>query len=71
MSVFRKHLRGIEVITDKVKRSHTEDSACQQREVILIRGDWNRTFLNERADFGAGQHNDPLDDVSLASSMLK
>jgi predicted phage terminase large subunit-like protein len=69
--LFGRHLRGIDVTADKVTRALTWAPLAEEGKVILVRGDWNRAFLDEIANFPAGQHDDQIDAVSLAFSMLE
>jgi predicted phage terminase large subunit-like protein len=69
--VFGKHMRGIDVTNDKVTRALTWAPLAEEGKVILVRGPWNRAFLDEIANFPAGAHDDQIDAVSLAFSMLE
>ncbi len=69
--VFGKNLRGIDVTADKVTRALTWAPLAEEGKVILVHGDWNRAFLDEVANFPSGEHDDQIDAVSLAVSMLE
>lgn len=70
-SIFGQQLRGIDVTADKVTRALTWAPLAEEGKIVLVRGDWNRAFLDELANFPAAEHDDQIDAVSLAVSMLK
>jgi predicted phage terminase large subunit-like protein len=41
-------------------------SAAEANNVFLVRGEWNRAFLNEAVDFPMGTHDDQIDAASKA-----
>jgi predicted phage terminase large subunit-like protein len=64
-------LRGINVTADKITRALTWAPLAEEGKVVLVLGPWNRAFLDELAQFPTGQHDDQIDAVSLAFSMLE
>ncbi|MGD9563275.1 MAG: phage terminase large subunit [Pyrinomonadaceae bacterium] len=68
--LFGKGLTGVKVTGDKVTRALTWAPLAEEGKVILVRAPWNRTFLDEVANFPAAPHDDQIDAVSLAVSML-
>ncbi|MEJ7849066.1 MAG: phage terminase large subunit [Pyrinomonadaceae bacterium] len=63
-------LRGIDVTADKVTRALKWSAPAEEGKVVLVRGAWNREFLDEVCDFPGGQFDDQVDAVSLAVTML-
>ncbi len=63
-------LRGIDVTVDKVTRALKWSAPAEEGKVVLVRGAWNREFLDEVCDFPGGQFDDQVDAVSLAVAML-
>ena len=43
---------------------------AEEGKIILVRGAWNREFLDEVCQFPGGPFDDQIDAVSLAVSML-
>jgi predicted phage terminase large subunit-like protein len=63
------HFRGIEVESDKLTRALTWARRAEEGKVLLVRGPWNREFLDEVCQFPHGQFDDQVDAVSLAVQM--
>lgn len=55
---------------DKVDRADPFASQCQARNVKLVRGAWNQSFLDELTAFPTGAHDDQVDAASGAFAML-
>ena len=66
-----KSLRGVDVTADKVTRALKWAPLAEEGKLILVRGPWVTEFLDEIAQFPAGQFDDQIDAVSLAASMLQ
>ncbi|MFL6466387.1 MAG: phage terminase large subunit, partial [Pyrinomonadaceae bacterium] len=63
-------LRGVKVETDKLTRALAWAPLAEEGKVILIRGAWNRDFLDEVCSFPNAANDDQVDAVSLAVQML-
>ena len=57
---------GVTVSKDKVTRANPYRTQVQSGHVALVRGDWNREYLSEIADFPVGIHDDQVDASSCA-----
>ncbi|MBL8183084.1 MAG: phage terminase large subunit [Blastocatellia bacterium] len=66
-----RKLRGIRPKGDKVSRALGWLAMAEAGNVYLIRGPWNDEFLNEAASFPAGTHDDQIDAISIAVTMLQ
>ncbi len=66
-----KGLRGIDVSKDKVTRALKWAPLAEEGKVVLVRGPWNREFLDEVCQFPGGQFDDQIDAVSLAVTMFE
>jgi len=55
---------------DKVTRAEPLSAQAEQRNVKLLRGAWNRAFLDELMNFPEGLHDDQVDAASGAFRML-
>lgn len=55
---------------DKYTRAAPVASRCSTGRVTLVRGAWNRAFIDELAMFPAAAHDDQVDALSGAYSML-
>jgi predicted phage terminase large subunit-like protein len=62
--------RGIDVDRDKFSRALTWAGRAESGKVALVRGEWINTFLDEVTAFPLGAHDDQVDAVSGAVSML-
>lgn len=49
---------------DKVTRANAASPKCEAGRVVLIRGPWNDSFLNQIAAFPNGAHDDEVDNLS-------
>ena len=54
----------------KILRAKPVSSAAEHGKVILVRGEWNRTFLQELEYFPDGAHDDQVDALSGAHASL-
>lgn len=66
-----RKLRGIRPKGDKVSRALGWLALAEAGNVYLIRGPWNDEFLNEAAAFPVGTHDDQIDAISIAVTMLQ
>lgn len=55
---------------DKVMRAGPFAAQCEAENVKLVRGDWNKAYLDELAGFPHGSHDDQVDTSSLAFNKL-
>lgn len=60
----------IKVVTDKLTRAMPFLARAEQKKVILVRGAWNKDFIDEVCAFPEGKHDDQVDTVSGAMQML-
>lgn len=56
--------KGIKSTGDKPTRAEPFASAAENGNVYLVRGDWNRAFIDECLSFPNGAHEDQVDAVS-------
>ena len=63
-------IRGIRVDRDKKARAMPWAARAESGKCKLIRGDWNRVFLDELVSFPMGSHDDMVDAVSGAVGMI-
>jgi predicted phage terminase large subunit-like protein len=56
--------------TDKVSRARPFASQCEAKNVRLVRGAWNKAFLDELTAFPFGEHDDQVDAASGAFNEL-
>jgi predicted phage terminase large subunit-like protein len=66
----RYPLREVRVAGDKLTRALTWLNLAEAGKVILVRGPWMDEFVDEIARFPTGKHDDQIDAVSIAVSML-
>ncbi len=69
-SVRRYPLREVRVVDDKLTRSLAWLNLAEAGKVFLVRGPWIEDFVDEVCRFPSGKHDDQVDAVSLAVSML-
>jgi predicted phage terminase large subunit-like protein len=62
--------RTVRVTSDKVTRALAWSNLAEEGKLFLVRGHWNREFIEECAQFPKGTHDDQIDAVSIAVSML-
>lgn len=55
---------------DKIVRAMPAVSQSEVKNISLVKGDWNREFLNEIATFPFSKHDDQVDALSLAFKHL-
>ncbi|MFN2501642.1 MAG: phage terminase large subunit, partial [Pyrinomonadaceae bacterium] len=64
-------LRGVKVTGNKISRALPWIALAEEGKVFLIRGPWNRDFIDEACTFPSGTHDDQIDAVSIAVRMCK
>ena len=64
-SVYADPVRG-----DKVERAEPFKSQCEAGNVKMVRGEWNRKFLDELTAFPAGRNDDQVDSAAGAFKKL-
>ncbi len=64
-----RRLVGVPVKGDKQERALSWLRLAEEGRVRLVRGHWNRTFIEEACTFPFGTHDDQIDAVSLAVTM--
>jgi len=74
-AAYKRMLAGYPVITevvtgDKVTRALPFFAQAEQGNVSLVRGEWNRTWLDEIATFPVGKHDDQVDPAADAFNEL-
>lgn len=72
---FIRLLAGFSVMTErstsnKQERADPFSSQVNAGNVKLVRGDWNKTFIEELRQFPFGKHDDQVDATSLAFNQL-
>lgn len=65
-----KPLRSVRVTDDKWTRAHTWAPIAEVGGIMLVKGSWIKEFVDEACAFPASPHDDQVDAVSLAVSML-
>ena len=63
-------LKEVTVTADKLSRALKWVNLAEAGKVFLIRGPWIKAFVDEVAAFPTGRHDDQIDAVSTAVSML-
>lgn len=63
-------IRPVAVDRDKEARADVWAARAEAGKVALVRGPWNREFLDEVTAFPRGRHDDQVDAVSLAVQLL-
>jgi hypothetical protein len=63
-------VKAIRPTGDKMTRALPWASAAEAGNVKLVRGDWNKAFLDEVSMFPVGAHDDQIDAVSGAYHTL-
>lgn len=61
---------GDKKTSNKVERAQPVSSAAEAGNVKLVKGSWNKDFLDEAEQFPNGKHDDMVDVVSGAIAML-
>lgn len=59
-------LKGIRAQGDKLTHALPWIALAEEGRVLLVRGPWNKEFIEEAAAFPVGTHDDQIDAVSLA-----
>lgn len=62
--------KGIRSTGNKVERARVASSAAEMGNVKLVRGRWNKAFVDELVQFPAGGHDDQVDALSGAVGVL-
>lgn len=62
--------RSVDVDGDKLTRALAWLNLAEEGKVILVRGPWIDDFVDEVCRFPTGKHDDQVDAVSVAVSML-
>ena len=62
---------GVTVRGGKHERALKWQDLASEGRIRLVRGPWNRTFIEEACAFPHGRHDDQIDAVSLAVSMFE
>jgi predicted phage terminase large subunit-like protein len=62
--------KEIKVAADKLTRALAWLNLAEAGKLFLVRGAWIDEFVNEVATFPHGKHDDQIDAVSVAVSML-
>jgi predicted phage terminase large subunit-like protein len=57
---------GVPITGDKEVKCLPFRAQCEQRNVFLVRGNWNQAFLDELESFPTGDHDDQVDAASVA-----
>jgi predicted phage terminase large subunit-like protein len=60
----------IQVSTDKINRALPLLARAEQGKFAIVRGDWNKVFLDELASFPDGAHDDIVDAATSGMKML-
>jgi predicted phage terminase large subunit-like protein len=64
------YVQGVRPTGDKVARSMPWLAKAKEGKVKLLRGPWNKAFLDEVESWPVGSHDDQIDAVSGAAGML-
>lgn len=62
--------KGVQATGDKVTRSKPFRSQVEAGNVFLVRGAWNKDYLDELCDFPVGKHDDQVDGSSCSYNQL-
>ncbi len=65
-----RRFRGVDARGDKLERAGTWLTAAAEGRIRLVRGHWNRDFIDEVCSFPHGKHDDQIDAVSIAMSLF-
>lgn len=63
--------KGVTVKADKLTQALNWSPLAEEGKVILVRGPWNREFIEEVCQFPGGRFDDQVDAVSLAVTMFR
>jgi predicted phage terminase large subunit-like protein len=69
--VFARAVTGVRVTADKFTRALAWAARAEDGKVVMVRGPWIEEFLEEVTAFPNGRHDDQIDAVSLAVSMIQ
>ena len=64
-----RRFRGVDARGDKLRRAGTWLTAAAEGRIRLVRGHWNRAFVDEVCSFPHGKHDDQIDAVSVAMAL--
>lgn len=71
LKLLRKHdYAGVSISGDKVTRAKPFRAQCEGGNVVLVRGDWNKAYLDELSTFPVGKKDDQVDASSCAYNQL-
>ena len=63
-------MRAIKPIGDKEMRARLVQTRAKAGKVKLVKGAWNRDFINQALEFPNGQHDDWIDTASGGLAMV-
>ena len=63
------YLRGVEAVADKLTRALKWAPLAEEGKIIIVKGAWNKEFLEEVCLFPTGKYDDQIDAVSMAVAM--
>lgn len=66
----RRSIRSIKADKDKLTRALSWTDRAREGKVVLVRGNWINDFLDEVCHFPDSRHDDQVDAVSLAVTMI-
>ena len=64
------HVKAYPARVDKVTRAGPVSTQCEAGNVKIVRGAWNKPFLDELEDFPEGGHDDQVDALSGAHNAI-
>jgi predicted phage terminase large subunit-like protein len=56
---------------DKLTRALLWTPFAEAGRIHLVRGDWNKAFIDECCSFPRGKHDDQVDAVSIAIAVIE
>jgi predicted phage terminase large subunit-like protein len=65
-SIRNRSFKGVAVKESKIARAFTWNALAEAGRVYLVRGAWNKDFIEEACSFPNGTHDDQIDAVSIA-----
>lgn len=67
----RSRIKKAAVTADKVTRALLWSAIAEDGRLFLVRGPWNSAFIDELCAFSKGKHDDQVDAVSFAMSVIE
>ena len=64
--ILGRSFRGVKVERSKVSRALPWIALAEEGRLHLVRGPWNRDFIDKACSFPSGSHDDQIDAVSIA-----